>query len=129
MPMMVSFRHHHRHSVFYTIMDGIGFALCSGGMPSINGRIVHGEYVDTSSSSKTINIDVSWDYGIITAGMSNRAILLFPTIFTIGMNGVQGSCVYNDGSGYTCATFLHTVSSTSIGVSSNVLLNFVLIAL
>lgn len=79
-------------------MDAIGFALCSGGMPSINGRIVYGKYASAPGNDSVVeNINVSWDYGIILAALEDsgsgsgvRVNLCYPVYFIPGTDLVAG---------------------------------------
>lgn len=134
MPMMVSERHHHRHSIIYTIMDGIGFALCSGGMPSINGRIVYGHFVTSDKTETTVNIGVSWDYGIILTAhhLYNEpsSNLRYPIYFIPGTNKVVGPMMtYNDGTwSFGTIDCIYDVTESSFKVSSRTDLYFILIS-
>lgn len=115
-------------------MDGIGFALCSGGMPSINGRIVYGHYVNKDKNEQTVNIDVSWDYGIILTAQETyngqSSNLRYPIYFTPGTNKVLGPRLsYSDGNwAFETIDCIFNVTESSFKVSTYTEIYFILIS-
>lgn len=135
MPMIVSERHYHRHSNIYIIMDAIGFALGSGGAPSINGRIVYGLYKSSGKDGITVSIGVSWDYGIIlTAHYSytTASDLRYPIYFTPGTNVAAGPTIsYDTDSGtwdFGFMNYMSNITKSSLAIYHHLDIYFILLS-
>lgn len=118
-------------------MDAIGFALCSGGMPSINGRIVYGKYASAPGDDSAVeNINVSWDYGIILAALEDtgdagpRVNLCYPVYFIPGTDLVAGPSMTQRSESWTAGIMLliRNVTESNFELFAHKFLYFILIS-
>lgn len=119
-------------------MDAIGFALCSGGMPSINGRIVYGKYALAPGNDSVVeNINVSWDYGIILAALNEnsgtsgpRVNLCYPVYFIPGTDLVAGPSMTQSSESWTAGimNLIGNVTESNFKLFAHTFLYFILIS-
>ena len=116
-------------------MDAIGFALCSGGMPSINGRIVYGKYAVASGDDSVVeNINVSWDYGIILAALyENSGVkvnLRYPVYFIPGTDHVAGPSMTQRTEGWFpgIMNIINNVTESNFTLFAHTFVYFILIS-
>lgn len=116
-------------------MDAIGFALCSGGMPSINGRIVYGKYASAPGNDSVVeNINVSWDYGIILAALyansGARSNLRYPIYFIPGTDQVTGSAMTDSSESWSVGimNLISNVTESNFTLFAHTYLYFILIS-
>lgn len=93
----------------------------------LSGYIVVKAFSGRSQGGDSLDVSTpSWDLGIVVSADGGQSILAFPTLFAPGMNDFRVAMYITDTNNYTLRIIFDSVSTSSIVISANVIVAFIL---